>query len=98
MKCLIVKEPFASRIINGEKPVEFRSRPTNIRGRIGIIASGSRGKVIGTVEVTGCEQGENGLFHWKLANPHKFSTPHTFTQPQGCVTWVKCDTLVSHET
>ncbi len=48
MKGLIVKEPYATMIVRGEKKWEIRKRRTNIRGRILII---SGGKVIGSVEL-----------------------------------------------
>ena len=49
MKCLIVRPPFAEYIVNSIKTIEYRSRKTNIRGRIGIIESGtlsSKGKMV----------------------------------------------------
>ena len=45
MKCLSIKEPFASLIINGYKKYEFRSWKTNYRGKILIHASKSYDKV-----------------------------------------------------
>ena len=45
MKCLSIKEPFASLIINGYKKYEFRSWKTNYRGKILIHASKSYAKV-----------------------------------------------------
>ena len=53
MKCLFVRAPFAGWIVDGVKTVEYRTRPTNIRGKIGIVQSKS-GTVIGVAEITGC--------------------------------------------
>ena len=53
MKCLIVKPPFANYIVNGIKTIEYRSRKTNIRGRIGIIESGSS-TILGDVQLVDC--------------------------------------------
>ncbi len=53
MKCLIVKEPFASLIVNGEKTWELRRRNTNIREKIAI---GTKGKVIGYAYLADCWQ------------------------------------------
>jgi len=39
MRALAVRQPYASLIVNGHKIWEMRSRPTNIRGRIGIYSS-----------------------------------------------------------
>ncbi len=47
---LKVREPYASLIVEGKKRWEIRKHPTRVRGRVGII---SRGKVIGSVEITG---------------------------------------------
>jgi hypothetical protein len=38
-KCLCIKQPYASWIINGEKKLELRSWKTNYRGKILICAS-----------------------------------------------------------
>ncbi len=45
---LFVREPFAERIISGRKTWEIRKRPTDRRGRIGIL---SRRGLVGTVEL-----------------------------------------------
>ena len=47
---LKVREPYATWIVQGKKRWEIRKHPTRVRGRVGII---SRGKLIGTVEITG---------------------------------------------
>ncbi|WP_394035072.1 ASCH domain-containing protein [Xanthobacter albus] len=47
---LIVREPWISLILDGGKTWELRGNRTTIRGRIGLIASGS-GKVIGAVDL-----------------------------------------------
>src|SRR5574344_220635 len=39
MRVLAVRQPYASSIIDGHKIWEMRSRPTNIRERIGIYSS-----------------------------------------------------------
>ncbi len=36
---LIVREPYATYIVSGEKPWEIRRYPTHVRGRIGIVSS-----------------------------------------------------------
>jgi activating signal cointegrator 1 len=46
MKCLTVKQPFASLIVNGYKEYEFRTWKTNYRGKIGIHAGMSTDKRI----------------------------------------------------
>lgn len=37
MKCLIIRSPFAEWIVQGIKSIEYRTRKTNIRGKIGVV-------------------------------------------------------------
>lgn len=46
MKCLIIRQPYASLVAYGHKKWEFRSYNTRFRGRIGIASS--RGKPLKT--------------------------------------------------
>lgn len=50
MKCLFIKEPWISLILEGKKVWEIRSSNTNIRGRIGLIASGT-GEIKGYIDL-----------------------------------------------
>jgi hypothetical protein len=50
VKGLIIDEPWLSKILDGQKSWEIRSRNCNIRGQIGVVRKGS-GHVIGTAEV-----------------------------------------------
>jgi ASCH domain len=47
---LLIREPYVTQLLNGEKTWEIRGRSTQIRGTIAIIRSGS-GKVFGTVNL-----------------------------------------------
>lgn len=88
MKCLFVRAPFAGWIVDGVKTVEYRTRPTNIRGRIGIVQSRS-GTVIGTVEIVGCEWNEKlAHFEWLLDGAVRFAVPLPFQQKNGAVVWI----------
>jgi hypothetical protein len=49
-RALIVSEPWVSKILAGEKRWELRTRPTLIRGQIGIIRKGSS-QIVGSVEI-----------------------------------------------
>ena len=42
-RALSVRQPFAEQIMRGTKMIEYRSKPTNIRGRIYIYASKTPG-------------------------------------------------------
>jgi hypothetical protein len=50
---LVIMEPWITKIFAGEKLWELRRGPTNVRGRIALIRSGS-GLIIGTVRVVDC--------------------------------------------
>ena len=85
MKCLFVRHPYAGWIVDGVKPIEYRTMQTKIRGRIGIIQSRS-GLVIGDVEITGCKYNEElDYYEWELANAHRYATPVPITWKSGAV-------------
>lgn len=50
MKGLIIKDPWITKILNGEKPWEIRGSNTKIRGTISLIKSGT-GLIFGTVDI-----------------------------------------------
>ena len=86
MRALIVRAPYAAQIMNDLKPIEYRCRATNVRGRIGIIEGGT-GTVIGEVTLTGCQPGE-GCYNWLLSNSLKYTKPRPYRHPPGAVVWV----------
>lgn len=98
MHALIIREPWISLILTGEKVWEIRSRATRIRGRIGLIASGS-GQVVGTIDLTDCLALHpsdlvqttplhciTDLSHPPLPYPHPYAwvlaNPHRFLVPK----------------
>jgi len=87
MRALIVKSPWADQIVTGKKPIEYRSRRTHIRDRIGIVAAGT-GMIIGEVDLIGCEGPFYGLYHWLLANPVCYKFPKHYHHPPGAQVWV----------
>lgn len=52
-KALIINDPWISLVLDGKKTWEMRSRPTAIRGDIGLIRKGS-GLICGVVRIVGC--------------------------------------------
>ena len=98
MKCLFVRAPFAQWIVSrvdgydvGVKFIEYRTRPTNIRGRIGIIQSGTN-IVIGDVEICGCMFSYDlKMYLWSLVMPHRYVTPVPFTPRRGAIVWTNVD-------
>src|SRR5688500_3409173 len=53
MKALIVREPWLSLVLRGEKTWEMRSTELRYRGPIGLIRQGT-GQVVGAASVAGC--------------------------------------------
>lgn len=51
MKGLIIKDPWITKILNGEKVWEIRGSNTKIRGTVSLIKSGT-GMIYGTVVIT----------------------------------------------
>lgn len=91
MNCLFVKAPFAGWIADGVKLIEYRTRETLIRGRIGIIENGT-GTVIGDAELIDCNWNpQQRLYLWLLRNPRRYVTPVLFEHKQGRVTWAILD-------
>lgn len=54
-KCLIIKRPWLDLIFSGKKTLEIRSSNTKIRGKIGLIESGS-GHIVGECELVSTKQ------------------------------------------
>ena len=85
LRALSIRQPSVEEILRGEKTVEYRSQPTNVRGRIYLYASLAkpedggdeglpRGVVVGTVEIVDCV-GSDGEYEWFLANPQRLPEP-----------------------
>lgn len=53
MRALVIKEPFVSQILDGNKQWEIRGSRTNVRETIALIAGGS-GTVVGVCELINC--------------------------------------------
>lgn len=52
-RALIIKKKWSDRILDNRKTIEMRSTKTHIRGKVGIIESGT-GLIVGEVEIIGC--------------------------------------------
>lgn len=91
LSCLCVRAPYAGQIVDGLKTEEYRSRPTKIRGRVGIVQS-KTGTIIGEVTITGCKDisgGDGEEFAWQLADGRRYKKPIPYQHPNGAVVWVK---------
>ena len=91
IKCLFVKAPFAGWIVDGVKRIDYRTRETYIRGRIGIIESGT-GTVIGDAMMYECVYySDSNLYGWLLCDARRYKTPIPFDHKQGAVVWIDLD-------
>ncbi|RRJ54717.1 ASCH domain-containing protein [Paenibacillus oralis] len=52
-KGLIVRDPWIEMLLSGFKTWEIRSKPTSIRGKIGLIKSGTK-KIFGEINIIDC--------------------------------------------
>lgn len=87
-RCLCVRPPYARAIVTGKKIEEYRSRPTRIRGRVGIIESGS-GKIIGDAVLADCTEREDGWeYVWHFRQARVYAAPVAYRHPVGAVVWV----------
>lgn len=87
-RCLCVKSPYARRIVDGVKFEEYRTRSTRIRGRIGIIESGT-GTIIGDAVLYDCTQRGDWDYVWHLRDARRYAVPVPYNHPFGAVIWVK---------
>lgn len=87
-RCLCVKSPYAGRIVDGKKTEEYRTTATRIRGKIGIIESGS-GTIIGEAELYDCTRLSDWRYAWHIRNAKRYKTPRPYVHPFGAVIWVR---------
>lgn len=91
VKAISIRQPYVEQILRGTKTAEYRSTPTNVRGKVYLYAAlkpaddeanwlavrerpGAlpTGRIIGTVEITGCRRDRQGGFAYELANPDRW--------------------------
>lgn len=93
VRAISIRQPYVERILRGTKTMEFRSRPTNVRGTVLLYASKTlthdsdefdydldalpRGKIVGQVDIVDCLLLPND-YGYKLANPVRFDKPLDF--------------------
>ena len=67
-RALIVRQPWIDLILSGEKTWEMRSRPTNVRGRIGLIEQGT-GLIVGECFLDGVGESVKSFDHGYSFSP-----------------------------
>jgi len=81
---LSIRQPWADQVMSGKKVEEYRSQPTNVRGRIYVYASLTpdirdaahmpRGVIIGEVTLHGCRE-DGDRYAWLLSDPVRWPEP-----------------------
>lgn len=87
-RLLVVAEPWASLLVDGDKTWELRTRSTKVRGPIGIAAKGT-GTIIGAVTLVNA----HGPFTRDEIAPYQHlhcvpaSSTSTYSGPKGLYAW-----------
>jgi len=86
---LIIKQPYANEIINGEKTIEYRAKKLPDTKRFIDVYILSGGKILGTASFDGCIQGEDGTFRWHVRRVSKLDKPKPYIHPKGARVWIR---------
>ncbi len=89
MDGLIVKEPFASQLVKGDKDIEYRSKPLpKLKKNVKIFIL-NKGFVKGIVVFYDDEYDEDDkIYKWKVLYSKEFSPYLTYKHKNGCVIWI----------
>ncbi len=85
---LIVKQPYANEIINGDKTIEYRAKALPDAKRFIDIYILSGGKILGTANFDTCVISEDGKYEWHIRRVHKFDEPKPYIHPKGARVWI----------
>ncbi|MEI6092916.1 MAG: ASCH domain-containing protein [bacterium] len=102
---LMILPEHLHKILSGKKTWELRSRNTNIRGKIYLMASGT-GRISGYCELVDSIKVSKGKFYsnmskhrargyksplyaWVLKGAHRLKRPKPYKHPPGAIIWVR---------
>ncbi len=85
---LIVKQPYANEIINGEKTVEYRAKKLPDDKRFIDVYILSEGHILGTVSFDKCDEFKDG-FEWHIRRVSKLPQPIKYIHPKGARVWIR---------
>lgn len=89
MDGLIVKEPFATELVRGDKVIEYRTKPLPLMKRNVKVFILSKGFVKGFVVFYDDEYDEDDdIFKWKVLYAKEFSPYLRYKHKNGCVVWI----------
>ena len=90
---LVIRQPHIGNILDGLKSWEMRSRPTKIRGRIGLIEAGS-GLVVGETEIVRMQEAPKTLRARHMTRAfHRIPEDRFSVMDKWCWAWVLNNTL-----
>lgn len=85
---LVIRQPHIGKILDGMKTWEMRSRPTKIRGVVGLIEAGS-GLVVGEAEIVGVKEAPKTLFARHMTQAfHGIPEERFDVMDRWCWAWV----------
>jgi len=85
---LIIRQPYADQIMNGEKRIEYRKKKLPDDKRFIDVYVLSEGHVLGTVSFDNCFDNENG-YSWHIRRHSKFPEPKRYIHPKGARVWIR---------
>jgi hypothetical protein len=88
---LIVLEPYATQIINGEKELEFRDKKPPVHNRNIPIYLLSGGFILGKIKIFGfgIRHNPGSKYYWRIKVLSKYKTKRKYKHPNGAQIWVK---------
>lgn len=85
---LVIRQPHIGKILDGDKTWEMRSKPTKIRGRIGLIEAGS-GLVVGEAEILRMQEAPKTLrARYMTQAYHRLPEDRYSAMDKWCWAWV----------
>ena len=86
---LIVKQPYADEIINGEKTIEYRAKALPDDKKFIDVYILSSGHILGTASFDKSTQTEDGRFEWHIRRVSKLPQPIKYIHPKGARVWIR---------
>ena len=86
---IIILQPFANRIINGQKRNEYRNKPIPKHYLNIPLFLLSEGKILGIIRFIGCKITSFNGYSWKVRVLEKYQEPVKYQHKNGCQVWVR---------
>ncbi len=86
---LIVNQPYADEIINGEKTIEYRAKKLPDDKKFIDVYILSGGHILGTASFDKSTPTEDGRFEWHIRRVSKLPQPIKYIHPKGARVWIR---------